>query len=176
MHYLKDRGFILKRVNFGESDRYITIFTKNHGKIDVVAKGVRKITSRRASSVEPLNLIEFQSVRSHKNYVLTEVRLIDSFEELKKEIQHIKKVFLMCELIDAVLPREQRHPDVFDLIERASHRMVDNKKNILYFQAKLLTLLGFWNPNYAFKNEDHLAQYTEQIIERKLRSRHIFES
>ena len=176
MQFLKDRGFILRRVNFGDSDRYITIFTKNHGKIEVMAKGVRKITSRRASSVELLNLIEFQSVRSHKNHVLTEVKLIDSFEELKKEIAHIKKVFLMCELLDAVLPREQRHSDVFDLLERASRNIINNEKNILYFQAKLLTLLGFWNPKFAFKSEDHLDQYTEQIIERKLKSRHIFDS
>lgn len=175
MRFLKDRGFILKRINFGDSDRYITIFTKNHGKIEVVAKGVRKITSRRVSSVELLNLIEFQSVRSRKTYVLTEVKLIDSFEELKKEIGHIKKVFLMCELIDAVLPLGVGHPDIFDLIERASRKMADNEKNILYFQAKLLTMLGFWDQQFAFKNEDHLDQYTEQIIERKLKSRHLFD-
>lgn len=174
MQFLKDQGFILKRINFGDSDRYITIFTRYHGKIEVVAKGVRKITSRRAGAVELLNLVEFQSVRSHRNYVLTEVKLIDSYDELKKEITHIKKVFLMCELIDAVLPKEQRHPDIFDLIERAARKIAEDEKNILYFQAKLLTLLGFWDQKYAFKNEAHLDQYTEQIIERKLKSRHIF--
>lgn len=175
MQFLRDRGFVLKRINFGDSDRYITIFTKNHGKIEVLARGVRRITSRRASSVELLNLIEFQAVRSHKNYVLTEVKLIDSFHELKKDINNIKKVFLMCELIDVVLPREARHPDVFDLIERAARRIAENEKNIHYFQAKLLTILGFWDQKFAFKNEAHLDQYTEQIIERKLRSRHLFD-
>lgn len=174
MHFLKDRGFILKRVNFGDSDRYITIFTKNHGKIEVMARGVRKIKSRRASSMELLNLIEFQSVRSRKNYVLTEVALINSFEHLKKELKHIEKVFSICELIEAALPKEQRHPDVFDLIERAAYKIVENEKNVLYFQAKLLTILGFWNQKYAFKNGGHLDQYTEQIIERKLKSRNIF--
>ena len=94
MHFLKDHGFILRRINFGDSDRYITIFTKNHGKIEVVAKGVRKITSRRAAACELLNLVEFQSVRTAKNFILTEVRLIDSFEHLKRELSHIKKVFL----------------------------------------------------------------------------------
>lgn len=175
MQFIRDRGFILRRVNFGDFDRYITIFTQNHGKIEVMARGVRKITSRRASSVELLNLIEFQSVRSHKNYVLTEVKLITSFEDLKKELSHIKKVFLMCELLDAVLPLGVRHFDVFDLIDRASRKVIENEKNILYFQAKLLTILGFWDQKFAFKNANHLDQYTEQIIERKLKSRHIFE-
>lgn len=170
MQYLRDRGFILRRINFGDSDRYITLFSENHGKIEVVAKGVRKITSRRASSMEPLNLIEFQSVKTSRNYILTEVRLIDSFEHLKRELTHIKKVFLMCELLDAVMPSGVRHADVFDLIERASSRMLENEKNMAYFQVKLLSLLGFWDGATSFKNEKHVESYIEQIIERKLKT------
>ncbi len=94
MQYLKDKGFVLRRVNFGDSDRYITLFSENHGKVELVAKGVRKITPRRAAACELLNLVEFQSVRTAKNFILTEVRLIDSFEHLKRELSHIKKVFL----------------------------------------------------------------------------------
>ena len=51
-------GLILKRANFGEADRMLTILTKNLGKISVVARGVRKITSRRAGNVELLNLVK----------------------------------------------------------------------------------------------------------------------
>jgi DNA repair protein RecO (recombination protein O) len=175
MQFIKDRGFILKRVNFGDSDRYITIFTKNHGKIEVLARGVRKITSRRGSSVELLNLIEFQSVRSRKNYVLTEVKLIDSFEDIKNNLLQIKKAFLICELINAILPSNQKHTDVFALILNTLYAIPGEPRAVLYFQAKLLIILGFWNQKYAFKNEEHLAQYTEQIIERKLKSRRLFD-
>ena len=170
MHYLKDKGFVLRRVNFGDSDRYITLFSENHGKVELVAKGVRKITSRRAAACELLNLVEFQSVRTAKNFILTEVRLIDSFEHLKRELSHIKKVFLMCELLDAVLPAGVRHPDVFDLIERASRKMNESEKNMAYFQAKLLSLLGFWDGRASFKNEAHVENFIEQVIERKLKT------
>lgn len=174
MHYLKDRGFVLRRINFGDSDRYITLFSENHGKVEIVAKGVRKITSRRAAACELLNLIEFQSVRTSKNFILTEVRLIDSFEHLKRELFHIKKVFLMCELLDAVMPAGVRHPDVFNLIERASRKMNESEKNMAYFQAKLLSLLGFWDKHASFKNETHVESYIEQIIERRLKTHNMF--
>lgn len=173
MQFLKDHGFILKRINFGDSDRYITIFTKNHGKIEVVAKGVRKITSRRASSVELLNLIEFHAVRPHKNYVLTEVKLIDSFDELKRDLKNIEKAFTMCELISAIMPFHQKHVEVFSLIERALSQM-QNEKTLIYFQAKLLSILGYWDHKFAFRNEDHVDRYIEQILERKLRTKNIF--
>jgi len=170
MRFLKDRGFVLRRINFGDSDRYITLFSRHHGKIEVVAKGVRKITSRRASACEPLNLIEFQTVKTSRNYILTEVKLVDSYEHLKSELDAIKKVFLMCELIDAILPVGAPNSEVFDLIERAAEKMLENPKNMAYFQAKLLTLLGFWDSNISFKNDRHVESFVEQILERKLRT------
>ncbi|HVZ11472.1 MAG TPA: DNA repair protein RecO [Patescibacteria group bacterium] len=170
MYYIHDRAFVLRRVNFGDSDRYITLFSQNNGKIEVVARGVRKINSKRASAIELLNLIDFQVVRGPKNFVLTEVKLVDSFGHLKTELENIKKVFLMCELVDAVLANGVAHRDVFDLFERAAAKMLEGERNMAYFQAKLLSILGFWDSSQSFKNEDHVSSFIEQIIERKLRT------
>lgn len=175
MQYLKDRAFVIKRVNFGDSDRFLTLFSQNHGKIEVVAKGVRKITSRRASSIELVNLIDFQAVRSARNHILTEVKLVDSFSRLKCDLNHMKKVFLTCELIDVLLPSMQKHEDIFDLLTRALSSMSDSEKNILYFQAKLVSMLGFWDSSEPFKNGDHIREHIESIIERKLKTRVSFE-
>ena len=174
MRYIYDKAFVLRRVNFGDSDRYITLFSEEHGKIEVVAKGVRKITSRRAPSVELLNLIDFQAVRTSKNYILTETRLISSNEKLKRDLANIQKAFSMCELVDAVMPLGVRHSDVFVLMEKAVEHVSESNKNMAYFQAKLLTLLGFWDARTSFKNADHVANYVEQIIERKLKSASVF--
>lgn len=174
MQYLKDLGFVIKRKNIGESDRFVTIFSKNNGKIDVVAKGIRKITSRRGSYVELLNLIEFQAVRGLKNYVLTETKLADSFEELKNDLSNIAKVFKACELIDAIMPLGQKHTDVFELMTRALSQM-RGERTLVLFQAKLLTLLGYWDKKMPFKNSEHVQQHIEQILERRLKTRGIFE-
>lgn len=170
MQYLRDTGFILKRTNFGDSDRYITLFTRDHGKIEVLARGVRKITSRRSSSVEPLNLIDFQAVKSHKNHVLTEVKLINSFENLKQDLKGIQKAFLMCEMVERLMPAGVAHNEVFDLMTRACCVLLEDKKNMAYFQAKLLSLLGFWDGKTAFRNELHVQNVMEETIERKLKS------
>lgn len=175
MHFLKDKAFVIRRINFGDSDRYITLFSKNHGKVEVMAKGVRKINSRRSAAVELLNLIEFQSVKTAKNFVLTEVKLIDPFDQLKKELKYIKEVFLMCELIDSIMPYGVKHPDIFDLMNRALCKIVDEERTMVYFQAKLLSALGFWDHRVSFRNEDHVNRYIEQILERKLKTRNIFE-
>lgn len=176
MRYLKDTGFVLKRINFGDSDRYITIFTKNHGKVEVVARGVRKITSRRAPSIELLNLIEFQAVRGSKNYILTEVKLLDSFGELKNDLNNIEKVFSMCELLEAIMPYNAKHAEVFSLVHNTCDKIKNEPESLMIFQARLLSMLGYWDRTFPFKNEDHIRSYIEQILERKLKTRNIFKT
>lgn len=177
MRYLTDVGFVLKRVNFAESDRYITIFSKYHGKIEVIAKGVRKITSRRASHVEMLNLIEFQSVKGHKNYILTEATLINPYSKLKQDLKCIEKVFLICELVNLLCAAQETHTEVFVLLENLLHKIevygLENV-NFLFFQQKLLMLLGYWDGKKAFADDTQVRSFIEQIIERKLKTKTLF--
>ena len=51
----KTEGIIIKRRNYGEADRILTVFTKYNGKIQVKATGIRRIPSRRSAHVELLN-------------------------------------------------------------------------------------------------------------------------
>src|SRR5690606_16970724 len=113
MRYLNDTGFVVRRVNLGEADRFLTLFTQNNGKIEVLAKGVRKISSKRAPHVELLNLINFQTVKSAKNHILTEVQVIDTFEDKRKTLQQCEVVFLVCELIERLCPPEAVNQELF---------------------------------------------------------------
>lgn len=172
MHYLKDFGFIIKRVNFGESDRYISLFTKNNGKIEVVAKGVRKITSRRASSIELLNLVRFHAVKSSKNYILAEVELISSYDTLRKNLSDIQILFLLCELIDRLCPLGQKHNDVFELIGQTLNKVKKSEEPaVTDFQTKMLSILGFWDGKKEFESDEDVRQFIEGVIERKLKTK-----
>lgn len=177
MQFLKDLGFIVKRTNFGESDRYITIFTKSHGKAEVVAKGVRKLTSRRASSIELLNLVRFQAVRTSKNYILTEVELISSYESLKNNLSNVQILFLLCELIDKLCPLGQKHDDVFDLIKTTLTRVkTEQEPAVSDFQKNMLSILGFWDGRKEFHDDDDIRQFIESIIERKIKTKNFFKA
>jgi len=176
MQYLNDKGFVLRRINFGESDRFITLFTENSGKVEVIAKGVRKITSRRASSVEPLNLIEFQAVKSSKNFILTEVKLLDSFEGLKYKLLDMQKVFLMCELVHTLSAYDQKHYEVFKLMHDTLCKIQEDESDeyLNSFQTELLFLLGFWDKKNDFRDEVQLTRFIENIIEKKIKTKSYF--
>ncbi|MBI2622470.1 DNA repair protein RecO, partial [Candidatus Microgenomates bacterium] len=72
MRSYRAEGIILKRTNFGEADRFLTVFSKRHGKIKILAKGVRRITSRRGPNIELFNLATLYIHKGRHLDILTE--------------------------------------------------------------------------------------------------------
>ncbi len=171
MTYLYDTGFVIRRVNLGEADRFVTIFTKNNGKVEVLAKGVRKITSKRSSHIELLNLVRFHSVKTSKNFILTEIELIDSYEGRKADLKQCEIAFFVCELIDNLCPHGQVSSEIFIEVLRFLEKGEHEDQALLEFETKILSLLGYWNMEKKFSSEEESRLFIESLIERKMKSR-----
>ena len=170
MRSYKTQAIIVKRNNFSESDRILTVFTKTQGLITVKAKGVRKINSRRGPHVELLNLSVLSLYESTKMSILTEAETIDSFENIKNDLGKIGLAYHICELINGLCAPHQENRMVFSLIldtfEKISESN-DPKKVITDFEVELLTILGFWKKDLSSENIHFVI---ENILERKLKT------
>ncbi|MFI5265482.1 MAG: DNA repair protein RecO [Candidatus Levyibacteriota bacterium] len=182
MQYIKDTGYVIKRFNFSEADKYITILTQDNGKIDVLAKGVRKLTSKRASHLEPLNKISFQAVARGRDgrYVLADTQLLESHTKLKNTLDQMKVLFTICELISVLCPQGENQKEVFFLLNTTLQGMGEASSSYQFimqsFQIKLLSLLGYWDARHAFVDVEDVTRFTENIMERKLHSSEFFRS
>ncbi|MBI2011826.1 DNA repair protein RecO [Candidatus Daviesbacteria bacterium] len=141
-------GLILKRSNFGEADRVLTVLTDRYGKISVIAKGVRRITSRRAGNVELLNRVKLHLFKA-KNYNLTEAESIETFPKLKENLTLSTTAFHILELIDRLTAEEQKSPKLYELSISIFRILEQNPRQIFIrgFEVKILSLLGFWSIN-----------------------------
>ncbi len=177
MQYLADVGFIIKRVNFGEADRFITVYSQNHGKLELLAKGVRKITSRRSSLIEPLHLIKFHSVKGKNNYILTEAELLRGFHDSQITLEQLSCRFLLCELMDKLCPLHQHNTVIFELLKDTLNRLERGqiRANLHDFQINLLTELGYWSESQKFRDEHEVRNFIESIIEKRLKTKLYFE-
>lgn len=138
-------GLILKRHNFGEADRVLTVLTDRYGKISVIAKGVRRITSRRAGNVEVLNRVKLHLFKA-KNYNLSEAESLDTFSSLKENLTLSTTAFHIIELTDRLTPEEQKNPQLYELVVSILRILEKNPRQIFVraFEVKILSLLGFW--------------------------------
>lgn len=151
---LTTEALILKRKNFGEADKILTVLTDRLGKISVNARGVRKITSRRAGNVELLNRVKLHLFKA-KSYTLQEAESIETFAVLKKNLTLTTVAFHIIELLDKLIPEEQPNPMVYKLSIETLQTLQENPRQIILrsFEVKLLSYLGFWSTG-SIKNLD----------------------
>jgi len=174
----KTEGIILKRRNFGEADRILTIYTKHFGKISFLAKGVRKPTSRKSPSLELFNWIKFLAHRGRNLDILAECQTVRVFRALRKDLERLELAFYFCELVDKLSPENLKNKKIFNLLaggllglEKASKEMLTNAA--FNFEQKILEESGFWERGKSARGID-LKQYIEEIAGKKLRSKNMF--
>src|SRR6476659_9965850 len=99
MRNFRTEGIVIKRKNYGEADRIITILTRDYGKLAVKASGVRKITSRRSSHIELLNHVSLGLYKGNAFPVLTEAKMVDDFAAVKNDFTKVGLAYHLCELV-----------------------------------------------------------------------------
>lgn len=145
MRGIRLEGIILKRRNLGEADRILTVFSYQKGKISVLAKGVRKITSRRAGNVELLNRVTMYLHQAKTFLILTEAISLDTYQKLKGDLTLSTYAFHIMELVDKLTAENQENRIVYEDLVNVLQRLSRNPRQILVraFEAKILSNLGF---------------------------------
>lgn len=175
MRSFKTEGIIIKRRNYGEADRLLTVLTKNNGKIQVKAAGIRRIPSRRSAHVELLNHSALGLYRGRSYAVLTEAEAIDNFSSIKNNLEKIGRAYHFCELIDGLCPENQENTRVFFLLKNTlSNLSLDYSVSISEFEIELLSILGYLDKDEIFTERFDMRLFIENILERKLKSYPIF--
>ncbi len=131
----------------GEADRILTVFTLQKGKITVLAKGVRRITSRRAGNVELLNRVSLYLHQARTFLILTEAAVLDTYPKLKEDLTLSTYAFHIIELIDKLTAENQENRTLYEHLVSVLQRLSRNPRQILVraFEVKILSLMGFAN-------------------------------
>lgn len=172
MKSFRTEGIVIKRNNYSEADRIVTIFTRKNGKIKVKASGVRRITSRRSPHIELLNFCIFGLYQGKSMATLTEVESVENFSSLKKDLKKIGIAYHLCELVDGLCPENQEHEDIFSLLKHTLNRLTleEDLVRLTYeFEIELLSLLGFYKTGDQNIKVNTRA-IIETILERKLKT------
>lgn len=109
---LRTKAIILRRTNYGEADRILTVLTPNDGVLSVMARGVRREKSRLAGGIELFAVCDVNLVKSANKvstmWTLTGARveqnfysIIDDFAKMEFGYEAIKQVTRAAENIDA---------------------------------------------------------------------------
>jgi DNA repair protein RecO (recombination protein O) len=144
------KGIVLRNRPLGETDRLITCFTLEHGKIAGVAKGASKLRSRFGSSLQPLTCIRLLLFRNETRslYRLNHTDILTSFQGIRDDWEKLRPALYAVDLVDALLAESDPQPRVFTLLEQLLTQVSEAETARLdvwlrLFEARLLTLVGY---------------------------------
>ena len=143
---IRTEGVILRRRDFGESDRILIIFTRKLGRISGIAKGSRKPTSRIAGHLELFMRCSFLISRGRNLHLITQAEVIDPYDSLRQELKGIGQGSYIVELVDAVTYEEGSNLKLYDLLVTTLDALDSGQDPAIithYFELHLLGLVGF---------------------------------
>ena len=170
LHSYSSEGIVLARRNYGEADRILSVYTKNHGRISLIAKGIRRPKSRKRGHLEIFSYIRFQAATGRGLDLMTEAEVIDDFKEIRKNLKKVSLAYYFCEVVGKITHEGETNERLFDLILENLEKLkseTELKKLRLDFILRLLILLGYWPAEKQLLDIDNKL---EEVIERQINS------
>jgi len=110
---------VLRTYKSGESDRVVVLWTRNYGKVRVLAKGIRKTTSRLGGNLETLAHVNVDLVKTRGEfYIARHVAHRERLTTLRKSYARINAGYAVVEVMDAIPSDDVADEDIFELLTR----------------------------------------------------------
>jgi DNA repair protein RecO (recombination protein O) len=144
--FRRTQGIVLRRTDYSETSKIVTLYTRDCGKVCVLAKGAKRKKSLFLGILEPLFLLEVVYIEKKKGlHILKEACLIDSNFALREHLWKIAHGLHFLSLIDKTQPEDDPDPAVFDLLvsSLSSLRRLTSPENVpAVLQLQLLRHFG----------------------------------
>jgi len=138
---------VLRHVDWGEADRLLTLYTRQRGKVRAVAKGVRKIRSRKAGHLEPFTHVTLQLAKGRDLLIVTQADTLDAYLPLGEDLSKASHASYVVELLDRfTYEDESENYLLFRLLTETLARIAadpDPWLAIRYYEVRLLDFLGY---------------------------------
>ena len=142
----KTEAVILGRIDLGEADRILTLYSPTVGKFRVVAKGARRPKSKLGGHLELLTHSALMLARGQNLDIVTQAQTIESFLPLRDDLWRASTAIYAAELVNQFTPENMENYPVFQLLLETLRRVCqsqDVELPLRYFEINLLTDLGY---------------------------------
>ena len=142
VHY-RTKTIVLKKVDRREADQLFTLYTEDFGKLTVLGRAIRKISSKLRSGIEIFYLSEIEFIQGKAYKTLTDAILIEKFDNIRKDLRKLTISTKIAEALDNLIQDQEPDERVWNLSLRVFKKL--NNVNFEIKNLKLIYHYFFWN-------------------------------
>ena len=142
----RSEAIVLRRTDFGEADRLLTLYSRDFGKIKAIAKGARKPQSRKTGHVELFMRSNFLFASGRDLAILTQAEMVEPYTALRDDLIRTTYAAYVVELLDRFTVEEDKHAGIYQLLADALGWLTTHEDVLLvarFYELRLLGLAGF---------------------------------
>jgi DNA repair protein RecO (recombination protein O) len=159
----KTKAISLKAAPFSEADKMVTLFTRDYGRIRVLAKSARRVPSRFGGRVEPLTYADYFIAKCRSIDIVSQCQVIESFQSVRESSKTLYAALYMLKLVNSGTAEGQHYPELFDLLLKHLCRLKageNGRRTAKEFEKEFVVLEGIYregvDPQYALS--DHVGR------------------
>jgi len=145
-HSHRMEAVVLRHQDWGEADRLLWMYTRQQGKVRALAKGVRKMRSRKAGHLEPFTRVQLLLAEGRDLFIITQAEAVEHYLSLRADLVRIGYAAYVVELLDRFTYEEGDTPGLFRLLVDTLGRLdaaPDPAFAVRYYEIHMLDLVGF---------------------------------
>lgn len=145
----RTEAVILRSIDYGETSKIVTLYTRTAGKIGVMAKGARAKKSRFGGSLEPLSYVDavYYFKSSRELQTLKECSYVRPFPAIFDDLEKLNVGMRIVEMTNMLMYREEENPAAFRLLRTILTFLNETERHPAnlwpYFQLRMASLQGF---------------------------------
>lgn len=142
----RSEAIVIKRADFGEADRLLTLFSREQGKMKAIAKGARKPQSRKTGHVELFMRSTFLFAKGHDLDIITQAEMVEPYAALRDDLVRTTYASYAVELLDRFTVEHDKHVGLYQLLADALGWFATDEDLLLgarFYELRLLSLTGF---------------------------------
>lgn len=140
-------SIVLKRTNFREADQLISLYTDERGKVEALARGIKKITSKNSMALEPFAIVEVEVVPGKEIEHLTTAQVVEPFGAIRGDLARLTLGSLALQLVDTHTQVGVAETSIFHLLHSYLAYLGSTPAvqltSMTMFVLRLMSLLGF---------------------------------
>lgn len=144
-------AIVLRRLAYGETDKILTLYSRERGRFSAIAKGARKPISRLSGATEVLTLTRFGLATGKSLDVVSQAEIKESFPRLRSDLNRLAHALYLADLVDHSVEDHESNPILYDLLIAGLYllqRDIAPELVARWFEVQLIQDLGY-APDFA---------------------------
>ncbi len=140
-------AIVLRHSEWGEADRLLTLYSRERGKLRAIAKGARRIKSRKAGHLEPFTRVTLQLAKGRDLAIITQAETVEAYIGLRDDLVRTATASTALEMLDRfTYEDESNNVNIYHLLTETLQRistLQDPWVAARYFEVQVLDFLGY---------------------------------